>query len=156
MTTPSPDIAERIRYKKSQYTRFADSKQWTRFDTIFLPDATMTFVDADAKVVSTPDGATPYSWHSRESWVAFFEKAFADLQVIHLVGPGEFEQVGPDDVKAVFTVLYHAGPLDKKDGKEKEQPHETGGGHYHETWVRRGEDWFCKDLWMQRLYHRVT
>jgi hypothetical protein len=155
MTTPSPAIAERIRYKKSQYTRFADSKKWTRFDTIFVPDATMTFVGAGGNVVSTPDGATPYSWHSRESWVAFFEKAFANLQVIHLVGPGELDQVGPDEVKAVFTVLYHSGPIDDK-GEGTAQPHETGGGHYHETWVRRGDDWFCKDLWMQRLYHRVS
>jgi hypothetical protein len=154
MTTPSPATAERIRYKKSQYTRFADSKQWARFDTIFVPDATMTFVGADGNVVSTPDGATPYSWRSRESWVAFFEKAFADLQVIHLVGPGELDQVGPDEVRAVFTVMYHSGPIGDT-GQGNGQPHETGGGHYHETWVRRGDDWFCKDLWMQRLYHRV-
>jgi hypothetical protein len=150
MTAPPPDVAERIRYKKSQYTRFADSKQWHRFDTIFVPDATFCFVDQDGKVVSTPDGTTSYSWQSLESWAAFFDNAFTNLQVIHHIGPGELEQVGPDEVKAVFTVLYHAGP--KGYGND---PHETGGGHYHETWVRKGDDWFCKDLWMQRLYHRV-
>jgi hypothetical protein len=56
MTAPPPDVAEHIRYKKSQYTRFADSKQWHRFDTIFVPDATFCFVDQDGKVVSTPMG----------------------------------------------------------------------------------------------------
>lgn len=151
MKAPPPDVAERIRYKKSQYTRFADSKQWHRFDTIFVPDATFCFVDHDGNVVSTPDGAISYSWQSLESWAAFFDKALTNQQVIHHIGPGELEQVGPEEVKAVFSVLYHAGP--KGYGKE---PHETGGGHYYETWVRKGDDWFCKDLWMQRLYHRAT
>jgi hypothetical protein len=154
MAVPPPDVAERIRFKKSQYTRFADTKQWQKMDTIFVPDATFAFCDADGKVVSrsTPDGDVALSFTSLDSFKAFFEKAFADLQVIHLVGAGELEMVGPDEVKAVFTVLYHAGSK----GYDKEPPHETGGGHYHETWVRKGDDWFCKDLWMQRLYHRLT
>jgi hypothetical protein len=152
MTAPPPDVTERIRSKKSQYTHFADSQQWHRFDTIFLPDATFKFVDAEGKVVTTPDGATPYEWQSPDAWRAFFEKAFVGVQVIHLVDPGEFEQVSPDEVKAVFTVIYHAGPK----GYAKEPPHETGGGHYRETWVRVGDDWFCKDLYMQRLYHRLS
>jgi hypothetical protein len=152
MTAPPPDVAERIRHKKSQHTRFADTRQWHQFDTIFVPDATFVFCDADGKVISTPDGATPWSWTSLDSFRAFFEKAFADLQVIHLVGAGELEMVGPDEVKAVFTLLYHAGPK----GDDKEAPHEMSGGHYYETWVRRGDDWFCKDLLMRRLYRRVT
>ncbi|KAK4232879.1 hypothetical protein C8A03DRAFT_19931 [Achaetomium macrosporum] len=151
MASPPPDVAERIRSKKAQYTRLADTKQWKKFDAIFVPDATFTFVDADGKVISTPDGATSYKWHSLESWAAFFEKALADSQVIHLVGPGEFELVGPDEVKASFTVVYHSGAKGEGAG-----PHETGGGHYRETWVRQSGDWFCRDLWMQRLYHQVT
>ncbi|KAK3307670.1 uncharacterized protein B0T15DRAFT_484726 [Chaetomium strumarium] len=139
MTTPPPD-----------YTRFADTKQWNKFDTIFVPDATFTFVDIDGKVISTPDGAIPYKWYSLESWVAFFEKALADLQVIHLTGPGEFELVGPNEVKAVFTVVYNDALKGGGTG-----PHETGGGHYYETWVRQSGDLFCKDLCMQRTYHRV-
>ncbi|KAL2016753.1 hypothetical protein VTK56DRAFT_3101 [Thermocarpiscus australiensis] len=154
MAAPPPDVAERIRSKKAQYTRLADTKQWDKFDAIFVPDATFTFVDADGKVIVTPDeAATPYQWHSLESWAAFFEKALADAEVIHLAGPGEFELVGPDEVKAVFTVVYHCGAK-RDDGTAA--PHETAGGHYYETWVRRGGDWYCKDLWMQRLYHRVT
>lgn len=152
MTTAPPDVAERIRYKKSQYTRFADTKQWKRFDTIFLPNATFKFVDADGNVVTTPDGKTPYEWQSRESWAAFFEKALADAQVIHIVGAGEIEKVGENEAKAIFTVQYHAGPK----GYGKGDLHETGGGHYHETWVYQEGDWFCKDLWFQRIYHRVT
>lgn len=67
---------------------------------------------------------------------------------IHSVGPGEIEQVGPDEVKAIFTVIYHAGPKGSTDPKG----HGTGGGHYHETWKRQGDDWFLADLWFRRLY----
>lgn len=151
MTSPPPEVAERIRHKKAQYTRFADTKQWSKFDSIFVADATFKFVDEEGKVISTPDGAIPYEWTSREAWVAFFSAAFTNLQVIHLVGPGEFEMVGPDEVKAVFTVIYHDAPKGKGTG-----PHETGGGHYYETWVRQGGDWLCKDLFMQRNYHHVV
>lgn len=159
MTPPPPEVAERIRHKKAQYTRFADSKQWERFDSIFVEDATYEFVDAGGELIRTPDGAVAYQWRSRESWVAFFRAAFADLQVIHLVGAGELEQgATEDEVRAVFSVLYHAGPK-AKGGDAADRgpgPHETGGGHYYETWVRRDGDWFCKELRMQRLYHRAT
>lgn len=151
MPPPPPDIAERIRYKKAQYARFIDSKQWPRFNTIFVADAKITFVDANEKVVVAPNGTTPYSWQSLDAWAGFFEKALVDVQCIHLLGPGELELVRPDEVKAVFPFTYHAGP--KADGQG---PHETRGGHYHETWVRKGGDWFCVELWLQRLYNRVA
>ncbi|GAB1319642.1 hypothetical protein MFIFM68171_09852 [Madurella fahalii] len=151
MKVPPPEVAELIRCKKSRYARFADTGKWDQFDTIFVPDATFCFVGADGKTVTTPDGTVPYTWQSREAWVAFFEKALADVQVMHHIGPGELEMVGPDEIKAVFQVVYHVGP--KGYGGE---PHETGGGHYFETWVRKGDDWLCKDLWMQRIYHKIV
>ncbi|KAL9574043.1 hypothetical protein ACKAV7_001819 [Fusarium commune] len=33
--------------------------------------------------------------------------------------------------------------------------HGTGGGHYHETWKRVGDDWFMESLRMERLYWKV-
>src|SRR5690349_14175353 len=114
MTQPPPEVAERIRHKKAQYTRLADTKQWAKFDAIFLDDATFHFVDVDGNgVFPKGEGVAPdsrYTWTSRESWAAFFEKGLADFHVIHQVGPGEFEMVGEDEVRAVFTVLYHSGP----------------------------------------------
>ncbi|KAH6616120.1 hypothetical protein B0J18DRAFT_438928 [Chaetomium sp. MPI-SDFR-AT-0129] len=156
MTQPPPEVVERIRHKKAQYTRLADTKQWYKFDTIFVDDATFHFVDIDGKAIFPPDAAagadSPHTWVSRDAWAAFFDKGLADFQVIHQVGPGEFDMVREDEVRAVFSVLYHSGPKGYGAGDK----HETGGGHYRETWVRKEGDWFCTDLWMQRLYHRVT
>lgn len=141
----SPEVAEIIRRKKTQYCRFADLNQFHLFDKIALPSATFKFAGRDSEVIN--ENGIVYSWEDRETFCAAFTKAFENVQVIHSVGPGELEQTGPDEVKAVFTVIYHAGPK----GTDPKN-HGTGGGHYHETWKRQGDDWFLADLWFQRLY----
>jgi hypothetical protein len=144
----SSDTAEIIRRKKSQYCRFADSNQWERFKDISLPDATFVFVDPTDTVINT--NGVDYQFASRESFVAFFSQVFRNLQTIHMVDPGDLEQTNADEVKAVWSVIYHAGPKGLAQGA-----HEVGGGHYYEVWVRKGDDWFMKSLRMQRLYHKV-
>ncbi|KAI3393814.1 hypothetical protein diail_3590 [Diaporthe ilicicola] len=141
----SPEVAEIIRTKKSQYCRFADTNQFHLFEKIALPSATFKFVGPDDVVIA--EGGVEYSWENLAGFCAFFTKAFESIQVIHSVGPGELEQTGPDEVKAIFTVIYHAGPK----GTDMKH-HDIGGGHYHETWKRQGDDWFMADLYMKRLY----
>lgn len=142
---PSPETARIITRKKLQYCRFADTNQWHLFDSIFLPDATFVFVDSQGAVIN--EGGVDYSFSSTEQWTAHFREAFKVLQTIHIISPGELEQTGPDEVKAVWGLIYHAGPKGTEDG-----PHGTGGGHYHETWKRKGDDWFIQTLRMERLY----
>ena len=141
----SPEAAEIIRRKKTQYCRFADSNQWHLFDKIALSDATFTFVGPDGALIN--EGGVNYSFSNREDFVTFFQKAFETIQSIHNFGPGELEQTGPDEVKAIWTIIYHAGP---KGANAKN--HGTGGGHYHEIWKRQGDDWFLADLKFHRLY----
>lgn len=147
MMTPCPEVAEIIRRKKSQYCRFADSNQWHLFEKIALPEASFKFVGRDGVLIN--EGGVDYSWSSREEFCAFFEKIFANLQTIHTCGPGELEQTGPVEVKAIWTVIYHLGPRDSTESKY----HGTGGGHYHEIWKKKGDDWFLADMTFERLYH---
>ncbi|POS79867.1 hypothetical protein DHEL01_v201739 [Diaporthe helianthi] len=142
----SPEVAETIRSKKTQYCRLADANQFHLFEKIALPTATFKFAGPDGAVLN--ENGIVYSWENLETFCAAFAKAFETQQVIHSVGPGEIEQIGPDEVKAIFTVMYHAGPKGSTDPKG----HGTGGGHYHETWKRQGDDWFLADLWFKRLY----
>lgn len=144
----SPEAYAIISQKKAQYCRFADSHQWHKFDTIMLSNATYSFHEPDGSVIMKGD--LPMKWLSRDDWTAFFSNENKDLQAIHNVGPAEMEQVSPDEIKAVFSVIYHVGNKEADSGF-----HGTGGGYYHETWKKVGDDWFMKTLKMDRLYWKV-
>ncbi|KAI1047802.1 hypothetical protein LB505_012841 [Fusarium chuoi] len=144
----SSEAAAIIQRKKAQYCRFADSNQWDRFDSIMLPNATFLFHNPDGSVITKGD--IEYSWSSTKDWVAFFENEFKTMQTIHIVGPAEMEQIAPDEIKAIWAVTYHAGTKEHEGGV-----HGTGGGHYHETWRKVGDDWFMESLRMERLYWKV-
>ncbi|KAL4731006.1 putative cyclase fgr4 [Fusarium chlamydosporum] len=103
-----------IQQKKAQYCRFADSHQWEKFDTIMLPNATYSFHEPDGSLIMKGD--IPFSWSSRDDWVAFFSSENKELQAIHNVGPAEMEQISPDKVKAVWSVMYHVGNKDAGSG----------------------------------------
>lgn len=145
-----PEIAEQIRLKKSQYCRFADTNAWDKIDTVIASDATFAFYDSEGALVC--DNGVEFKFNSRAEFVGYFSAAFKALQTIHVVGPGELELVGPNEVKAIWTVIYHSG-LRGTDGGM----HGTGGGHYYETWMREegGEEWLMKDLRMERIYWKV-
>ncbi|KAF7558195.1 hypothetical protein G7Z17_g17 [Cylindrodendrum hubeiense] len=144
---PSQEAMEIITRKKQQYCRFADSNQWHEFDNIMMPDFTAEFFNAEGEI--HVENNTEYRFASLEEWRGYFSKAFEQLQTIHIVSPAEFEEVSPDEIKAIFTVLYHAGT------KSDTGMHGTGGGHYHEIWKRKGDDWFMQSMKMNRLYWKV-
>ncbi|TQN74644.1 hypothetical protein CSHISOI_00821 [Colletotrichum shisoi] len=144
----SSETAEAIRRKKSQYCRFADGLEWDRFNTIMLPTLTFEAVEPDGTVLV--QNGVPYRWESREAWVAHFSEKFKVLQTMHLVDPGDLEQVAEDEVKAVFGVIWHAGTR----GTEA-RLHSTGGGHYYETWKKVDGDWYMASCSMKRLYSKV-
>lgn len=139
--------AEIIRRKKLQYCRFSDTNQWQLFDQIMLPEATMTFVDSGGSIIK--HGELDFGASSREEWKDFCSKAFTGQQTIHLVGEGEMEQISPDEVKAIWGIVYHIGTKGT-DGMQG-----TGGGYYYETWKRRGDDWFMETLRMERSFWKV-
>lgn len=87
-------------------------------------------------------------WANREDFCAFFKRAFENSQGIDSFGSGELEWTGPDEVKAIWTVIYHAGPKGSTDVKY----HGTGSGHHHETWKRQGEIWFIAAMRFEMKY----
>ncbi|GKT56998.1 bile acid 7-alpha protein [Colletotrichum tofieldiae] len=146
--TISPETAEIIRRKKAQYCRFADGLEWDRFDTIMLPDFVFEGLDTDGAVLV--QNGVRYRWESRDAWVAHFSEAFKAMQTMHLVDPGDLEQVAEDEVRAVFGVVYFGGTRGTEAGL-----HSTGGGHYYETWKKVDGDWFMASSSMKRLYSKV-
>jgi hypothetical protein len=144
----SPEAYAIISQKKAKYCRLADTQQWDKFDSIMLPNATYSFHDPDGSVIIR-DGTT-FSWSSRDEWAAFFNNENKEIQAIHNIGPPEMEQVAPDEIKAIWSVIYHAGNKNAESGV-----HGTGGGYYHETWKKVGDDWFMATLRMERLYWKM-
>ncbi|RBR09527.1 hypothetical protein FVER53590_00075 [Fusarium verticillioides] len=124
------------------------SRSRSDYPAIMLPNATFLFHNPDGSVITKGD--IEYSWSSTKDWVAFFENEFKTMQTIHIVGPAEMEQIAPDEIKAIWAVTYHAGTKEHEGGV-----HGTGGGHYHETWKKVGDDWFMESLRMERLYWKL-
>lgn len=121
----SPEVADIIRRKKAQYCRFADTNQWHLFDRIMLPEATFCF-EANGSPVSI--GGDEHIFSSRQEFVSHFSKVFESLQTIHLIDHGDLEQTGPDEVKAVWGLIYYFGLK----GSDTEG-HEAAGGHVSST-----------------------
>ncbi len=149
MPAVSPEIAQIITTKKLQYCRFADTHEWAKFDKVALPECTYEYSDHGEVLI---DQGFKYSWDSTVGFTGFFSVAFETLQTMHLVGPGEFEYTTSDmtEVQAIFPVVYHSAL--SKTANSTQGVTGTGGGHYYETYKRKGDDWFMSKCRMDRIY----
>ncbi|KAI2464978.1 hypothetical protein F4781DRAFT_49824 [Annulohypoxylon bovei var. microspora] len=141
----SSEVRDIITRKKQQYCRFADTNQWLNMTKIALPEATFKFLKADGTFIIQE--GVEYNFSSTAEFIKCL--GATNTQSVHLVGPGELEQTSPDEVKAIWPLIYHAG----MQGSNIE--HNTGGGYYHETWRRRDNDWFIQDLKLERTYFKL-
>ncbi|RSL95729.1 hypothetical protein CEP52_011903 [Fusarium oligoseptatum] len=131
MAHVTPEVALAITRQKARYGRYADTKQWDKFaQDIALPDARFSFYDTEGKLLV----AGPQS--SKRSII---------------FGPGDFEQVGPDEVKAIFGMEDQI--MSKYLGAWVEI---RGGGFYHETWKLVDGEWYLQDLRLERTYQKET
>ncbi|KAL4919659.1 hypothetical protein BDW62DRAFT_199674 [Aspergillus aurantiobrunneus] len=142
------EVAETIRLKKSQYCRFADTRQWEAWGNLFIPSIKATFHNPDGSLIT--EGNTAFSFESRDELILYFRAAFETQQAIHIVGPGELQRLGEDEVSAVWPVVYHAASRGVDGGWSG-----TGGGHYYEGWKRIGDDWFIARFKFVREYWNV-
>ena len=149
MAPPDPKDAERITFRKLQYCRLADSGQWDLFGQIFLPNTHFQFFEPDGKTIHVENGVV-FDFPSRDAFVAHFSESMGKLQTIHIVGPGEMEATGADEVKAIWPLLYQAASKGDTGGFQG-----TGGGHYYETWRRVDGEWYIAEYKMVRLYWKV-
>ncbi|KAI0848601.1 hypothetical protein F5Y00DRAFT_83233 [Daldinia vernicosa] len=144
----SYEVAQKVINKKHLYCRLVDTDQFQKLqEEVTLPDATFTFY-SDGKIMN--EGGVEFSWSSAADWAKYFENRLKNSQVIHHIAPPHLEQISPDEVKAVFGVQFSSGPK----GSPTEG-HYSGGGYYHELYVRKGDDWFLKELKMHSTYFRV-
>ncbi|KAH7124636.1 hypothetical protein EDB81DRAFT_872367 [Dactylonectria macrodidyma] len=145
----SPDVAARIIKKKAMYGRCIDTKEWDKLDQVMLPDAQLSFRNADGSPLTV--GNTCLVFPSAGSFATFFKRFFAKAQTLHMFSLGELEQTGPDEVKAIWgmedeiILRGSAGFVEIR-----------GGGYYHEIWTRKDADWFLKSLNLYRTYTKTS
>ncbi|KAI1118102.1 hypothetical protein F5Y14DRAFT_297332 [Nemania sp. NC0429] len=142
MAAVEAEVAEIIRQKKSQYARYIDTKKWSKLEEVALPDAELEFLNPDGSPMTI--GSTRLAFTSIHAFAAYFGKFFASAQTLHMIGNGELKRTGPGEVEAIWgmedqIILYGYAQI-------------RGGGYYHETWVKKGEDWFLKSLRLERTY----
>jgi hypothetical protein len=143
-----PEIAQIITAKKLQYGRFVDTHQWDKFASqVAFPECTFEYTDHGKLIV---DKGFEYKWATTADFVGFFSVAFETLQTMHHVGPGEFTWLAVDEVEAIFPIVYHSALA--KGANSTQGVTGTGGGHYYETYKRKGTDWFMKKCRMDRIY----
>jgi hypothetical protein len=140
------EIAEIIRHKKSQYVRYIDTKQWSKFELVALPDAELSFYNPDGSIMTL--GRKHLLFISIRAFAEYFGKFFDSAQTLHMIGNAEFEMVTSDEVKVIWSmedqiIISHIAEI-------------RGGGYYYETWVKTENGWFLKSLKLERTYMKYN
>jgi hypothetical protein len=150
MAHVSPEVFQAISRQKARYARYADTKQWDKWEKeIFFPDARFSFFDTDGKPLKV--GKQTLAFDSTKALATFFNKFFASVDTLHNICPGDLEQVAPDEVKAVFG--FEDQVMAKGLGAWAEI---RGGGFYYETWKLVDGQWLIQELRMERTYQKMT
>lgn len=139
--TVSPEVALAIHQTKAKYCRFADTKQWDAFEQITVPNIVFKMVQ---------DGAVSASFPDRASWISHFSEFFKGKQCHHLIGGAEYEEVGPDEVKAIFAIQYYVA-----DEGTTPKFRMTGGAHYHEVYKRVNGTWLLAESTVESTYTTI-
>ncbi|CAI6085857.1 unnamed protein product [Clonostachys chloroleuca] len=150
MAPPSPEVALAISSQKALYGIYADTKQWDKWaNAIALPDARYVYTATNGKPLALGSKLTVFD--TSKGCAAFFAGFFSQLQTLHNLGPGTFDQVSPDKVHSIFSVedqLYH-----KYLGTWMAL---RGGGFYYETWKLVDGKWYISELKFERAYQKMT
>ncbi|KAI1447868.1 hypothetical protein F5Y02DRAFT_415866 [Annulohypoxylon stygium] len=147
-TPVSYEVKDIITRKKQQYCRYADNHQWQNMFNIALPEAIFRFFKQDGEFFSSQ--GRDFNFASTDEFTKCLGEYNKASQTVHLIGPGEFEQAQPDEVKVIWSLIFHQAGMEGSD-----LAHHTGGGYYHETWRRKGNDWFLQDLKLETTFYRV-
>jgi hypothetical protein len=150
MSPVSVEVAHAITQKMARYTRYVDTKQWDKLEKeIALPDARFVYIDTNGKELRV--GKAVYAFTKTKDLVNTLRVGLEGKQILHMIGPGDFEQTAPNEVTAIFSLEDQTivpTPFNLVEVR--------GGGYYYGTWRDVDGEWFIVDLRMERIYHRMT
>lgn len=149
MAHVSPEVAGAITRQKARYARYADTKQWDKLEALNLPTAAYAFLDNSGRPLAV--GKKALVFDSPRPVADYFRKFFAAMDTMHNIGPGDFEQAAPGEVRAVWG--FEDQIVSKALGSWAKI---RGGGYYYETWRLVDGEWYIADLRMERTYQEET
>ncbi|WP_242128727.1 nuclear transport factor 2 family protein [Sphingobium sp. Sx8-8] len=129
---------EHIKRLKARYFRFVDTQDWTGFRRLFTDDAVLEFretMDEPCSIDAFMDGVRNY---------------LAGVCSVHHGHMPEITIRSSTEASAIWAMddkLFFSKRTDGPDGIAMVK----GYGHYHETYVRQGNEWRISSLRLTRL-----
>lgn len=139
--TVSPEVALAVHQTKAKYCRLVDTKQWAALDQVTVPDLAFKMMQ---------NGAVSASFSDRASWTSHFSEFFKGKQCHHLIGGAEYEEIGPDEVKAIFAIQFYVA-----DEGMTPKFRQTGGAHYHDVYKRVNGTWLLAESTVEPTYATI-
>jgi hypothetical protein len=136
---------EQVKAAKARYCRFLDTKQWRSFSGLFVLDARVRVFDADGLEVA--------AFNDRDEFMASARDFLSDGRSIHQVHNDEVAHVSDSEVAATWSmedyIVFPSAPPGALRSVH-------GYGHYHETWLDRGDGWRIATLELRRTILEST
>jgi SnoaL-like domain len=130
---------EQIRAAEARYCRFLDTKQWGDFAELLVLEVRVRMLD--------PDGQELAAFDHRDAFVASAREFLEGARSIHQVHNDELAMVSRHEVAATWSmedcIVFPPGPRGTSASVH-------GYGHYHETWLERGDVWRIASLELRR------
>jgi uncharacterized protein (TIGR02246 family) len=130
---------EEIKQLKARYFRCLDTKDWSGFEAVFAPQATVDY---------TPPGGNSTDWSTsgRAKILAFVRQAIEPAVTVHHGHMAEIEVTSATTASAIFAMEDR---IWWPEGSRRRALH--GWGHYHETYEKPEGKWLIKTLRLTRL-----
>jgi hypothetical protein len=131
------DDLEAIKKLKARYFRLMDTKDWDAMRLLFVDDVT---------VDTTASGGGVHT--SADELIAFLREVLGDAVTVHHGHMPEIEITSPTTATGIWAladvVLFGNGTR------------LTGHGHYHESYVKTGDEWLIATSTLTRLHMDIA
>ena len=126
------DDVEAIKRLKARYFRTMDTKDWAGMRTVFADDVVVDTTESGGSAVTGAD-----------EFMAFLRETLADVVTVH---HGHMPEIDLTSATTATGIWALEDFLRWPNGSELQ-----GFGHYHETYVKQGDDWRIATMTLTRL-----
>jgi hypothetical protein len=126
------DDVEAIKRLKARYFRTMDTKDWAGMRTVFTDDVVVDTTESGGSAVTGAD-----------EFMVFLRETLTDVVTVHHGHMPEIDLTSPNTATGIWA-LHDL--LRWPNGSEL-----AGYGHYHETYVKQGDDWHIATMTLTRL-----
>ncbi len=136
---------ELIKQLKARYFRHMDTRVWDEWRKCFTADVVATY-DGPPRLDMTAS-VDPITCSGREDLVAAVSGLFVEARSVHQGYMPEIELTSPTTAKGIWSMWDF---IRSPKGTFK------GWGHYHEDYVKEGNEWKIKKIYLSRLHTEET